>query len=157
MSLPGIKDFIPFASNPADSPDQFGAWKNLGGKTLEEVCEMMLAEPHAYQEDFMWMGAGAFRFYFPAIDRYLRSDLSPAVEFVGTEAWILSACIKMHFDCHEDMSGLHNQIISLCDYVCAHPAHFDSDIERQNEISARWAELRTQVVDDARGIRRPRE
>ena len=130
------------------------AWKNFGGKTLDEACAMMQEEPGIYQEDFMWMGGPAFKFYFPAIDGYLRG-LPVATEDDWTQAWILSACIEMHFDCHEDMGGLHEQIISLCDYVCAHPTHFDYKLERQEEIGARWAELRKQVADDLRGIRRP--
>jgi hypothetical protein len=151
MPLPGIKDFIPYASNPADSPDQFCAWKNLGGKTLEEVCEMMLSNPLTYQEDFMWMGAPAFKFYFPAIDRYLRS-LPVATEDDSTEARILSACIQMHFDCHEDMRGIHEQVISLCDYVTSHSENMDFDGARREEIRVRWSGLRQRVLDDSHGI-----
>ncbi len=131
------------------------AWQRFGGKTLDEACELLLSYPIRYDEDFMWMGAPAFKFYFPVIDRYLRS-IPVAIQFTLDAAWLLSACIQMHFDCHKDMSGLHEPIISLCDYVCAHPTHFDENLERQQEITARWADLRRQVLDNSHGIRRPR-
>ncbi len=136
-------------------PDIKWAWKNFNGKTLEEACEMMASEPDVYSEDFMWMGGPAFKFYFPAFDRYLRS-LPVAMEFANTSGCYIGACIQTHFDRHQDMSGVHDQIISLCDYVCAHPTHFDEDLEEQQEITARWADLRQQVLDDSHGIRRPR-
>lgn len=33
-----------------------------------------------HQEDFMWMPADGFRYYYPVLDRYLRS-VGPATEW----------------------------------------------------------------------------
>ena len=162
--IPTWRDFFPgfTHSDSVEPPDLSNAqldmrcaWEGFGGKTLDEACAMMREHPSAYEEDFMWMGGPAFKFYFPAFDNYLRS-LPVATEVDWTKAFLLAACIQTHFDYHEDMSGLHEQIISLCDYVCAHLTRFDSELELQEEIGARWADLRQQVADDARGIRRTR-
>jgi len=63
----------------------------------------------------------------------------------------------MHFDCHENMAGLHEPILALCDYVCAHLSHFDCWEADQQEIRAAWADLRQQAANDACGVRRPRK
>jgi hypothetical protein len=148
MSLPTRDDF-------GGGLDAASAWEDFGGKSLEEAYEHFCAVPESRQEDFMWMGERAFRFYYPVIDRYLCS-LDPLSEDDWSRpAWILATCIQMHFDCHEDMSGLHESILSLCDYVAAHLDHYSLNSSEQAEIAGAWSDLRAQVADDARGVRRP--
>jgi hypothetical protein len=150
MSLPTRADF------GGDHPDILCAWREFGGKSLEEAYAHFCSAPESRQEDFMWMGEGAFRFYYPVIDRYLRS-LGP----IGDDddwrrpAWILASCIGMHFECHENMSGLHEPIISLCDHVCAHLDHYSQDESEREEIRGAWTELRAQVANDSTGTCKP--
>jgi hypothetical protein len=147
MSLPGRDAFIATGADPAD-PDRENAWQNFGGKTIEEALELFSSVPYSYAEDFMWMDAEAFRFYFPVIDRYLRGLPPIHPDSFGTGAWIIAASIQMHFDCEEDMTGLHEPIIALCDYVCANLDCFDEERARQEEIRSAWSELRQRVLEN---------
>ena len=153
--LPSLKDFVPWAADPRDAPDAFDAWKRFGGKTVKDVGDSFC--PDFDLEPFMWMGERAFKFYFPVIDFYLRSGGPLEDDYLRQPAEFAANCIQMHFDCHEDMTGLHEPILSLCDHVAAHPNHYSLKPYEQSEIAAAWSDLRAQVSDDARGIRRPRK
>ena len=147
MPLPTREDF-------GGGPDAESAWEDFGGKTVDEVYDLFCPDFHL--EHFMWMGEIAFKFYFPVIARWVHGlrpveedDFRPSVDLLGH-------CIQMHFDCHEDMTGMHDRIISLCDHVCARLDHYTHDENERDEIRATWTDLRRQVADDAIGIRRPR-
>lgn len=49
---------------------------NILGKTLEQAEELFWDNALLYQEDLMFMGPVAFRFYVPAYVNYLRSEAS---------------------------------------------------------------------------------
>jgi len=158
MSLPTRDDFgAGFDEHFGRRLDEDSAWKEFGGKSLEEAYAHFCADPENRQEDFMWMGERAFRFYYPVVDRYLRNVGLPEDEWDCRPARILAKDIQMHFDCHEDMSGLHESILSLCDFVAAHLDHYSLNPNDQAEIAAAWCDLRAQVADDARGVQRPRQ
>jgi hypothetical protein len=150
MSLPTREDF------GGDHPDIRWAWQEFGGKSLEEAYAHFCDDADNRQEQFMWMGERAFRFYYPVIDRYLRNVKPDREDYERTPAWILAQCVQTHFDQHEDMSGLHDSIISLCHYVCAHLDHYSGSDSQREEIRLAWTDLREQVANDAIGIRRPR-
>ena len=150
MSLPSREDF------GGDHPDIEWAWRECGGKSLEEAYEYFREAPDSLQESFMWMEERAFRFYYPTVDRYLRNVSPPEEEWDCWPAGILAKCIQTHFDCHQDMTGLHQSILSLCDFVCSNLNHFSLEDSEQTEIREAWSDLRKQVADDALGIRRPR-
>jgi hypothetical protein len=151
MSLPTRDDF-------GGGPDAETAWEHFGGKDLEDACAIFASCPEIYTDDVMWMGERAFKFYFPIVDRYLRaqSPLQAEDDPPMMSAEFIGYCIQFHFDCHEDMSGLHAQIIDLCDYVNSHLDHYVLELEKQEKAHTRWADLRQQVVDDVNGIKRPR-
>ncbi len=59
--------------------DEEWAVKHLLGKSLDDLTALFLTDENAafqYQEDFMFMGAAAFRYYFPAYLEYFRSGRS---------------------------------------------------------------------------------
>jgi hypothetical protein len=59
--------------------DEEWAVRHLLGKSLADLTALFLADENAafqYQEDFMFMGAAAFRYYFPAYLAYFRSARS---------------------------------------------------------------------------------
>ena len=59
--------------------DEEWAVTHLLGKSLADLTALFLTDENAafqYQEDFMFMGAAAFRYYFPAYLAYLRSERS---------------------------------------------------------------------------------
>ena len=67
---------VPTASdiNIYDSLDERAACEHFLGKDLEEAEAMFRANALYYQEDLMWMGPVAFRYYVPAFIRYIHSD-----------------------------------------------------------------------------------
>ncbi len=150
MSVPTKEEFfapLSIAGEDNFSPDMQWAWKNFGGKTLDEAYAFFSAHPDEAQEDFMWMPEGAFRYYFPVVDRYVRSLERPPEWEWFLPLQLLPACLQMHIDGHEDLSGLHEPILALCDYVCTHLVHFAADPAEQDEIGRRWTELRTRAME----------
>lgn len=71
MSLPTKEEI-----NVHNSLDERKACEHFLGKTLEEAKTMFHEMPLNYQEDLMWMGPVAFRFYVPAYIHYLQSPKS---------------------------------------------------------------------------------
>jgi hypothetical protein len=59
--------------NVFDSLDERSAVKNFLGKDLEQAQSLFGQNFLRYQEDLMWMGPLAFRFYVPAAINYLLS------------------------------------------------------------------------------------
>src|SRR4051812_20887734 len=66
----------------------------FNGMTLDEAYAYFCQAPQGREEDFMWMPEGGFRYYYPVIDRYLRS-LEPITDEweMFRPAWILAHCI----------------------------------------------------------------
>jgi hypothetical protein len=94
--LPGLSDFDPIGGDL----DALHSWKHFGGLNLDQAHRLFLENPLYYQEDFMFMGPGAFDYYFPVIDRYLR-DFRSAVEDDDDDdgcAWILGAAMVSHLE-----------------------------------------------------------
>jgi len=48
------------------------AWKNIGGRTVDEVFSIFCKHPLHYAEDFVHMGDIPFTYYFPVIDKFAR-------------------------------------------------------------------------------------
>jgi hypothetical protein len=62
--------------NVYDSLDERSACETFLGKTLDEAEGLFQESFFQAQEDLMWMGPVAFRFYAPAAIRYLQSEKS---------------------------------------------------------------------------------
>ncbi|HXE42977.1 MAG TPA: hypothetical protein VN516_08125 [Candidatus Baltobacteraceae bacterium] len=62
--------------NVHNSLDERRACENFLGKTLDEAEGLFRENFMWFQEDLMWMGPVAFRFYVPAAIRYLQSEHS---------------------------------------------------------------------------------
>lgn len=62
--------------NIYDSLDERMACEHFLGKDLAQAEAMFRENPLCYQEDLMWMGPVAFRYYLPAFVCYLRSEYS---------------------------------------------------------------------------------
>ncbi len=132
---------IPTASdiNVHDSLDERSACKHFLGKNLEQAEELFRRNALYYQEDLMWMGPVAFRFYVPAFIQYIRSDYSqgdadaincfhglirfwtdhyrfevmPVVELLASAfSYVLSDYEK--FNVSKVYGDLHEQIAVLC-------------------------------------------
>ncbi len=69
MSLPTHQEI-----NVSDSLDERSACKHFPGKNLAEAEALFRQNALFYQEDLMWMGPIAFRYYVTAASRYLESE-----------------------------------------------------------------------------------
>jgi hypothetical protein len=70
--VPTERDFLDPRSQ---DPDERNALRNFLGKTSEQAAEMFRERFILYQEDLLWMGPNAFRYYLP-----------PALEYVCSPA-----------------------------------------------------------------------
>lgn len=68
MSLPSREDI-----NVYDSLDERAACKLFLGKSLDDAYALFHENWCSHQEDLMWMGPKAFRFYLPAAIRHIQS------------------------------------------------------------------------------------
>ena len=137
--------------------DGESAWRDFGGKTLEEAHSFFAEVPESYQEAFMWMEAPAFVFYFPVLDEYLRG-INATRKYDFNSAWILAKDIEMHFDCGHELADIPVRVIALCDFVCRHidwyvcPEDPDADQEKEKILEA-YTELRAKAVAHRNGVR----
>lgn len=136
--LPTKYDFVPTAENL----DELCAWEHFGGLTLEEAKTLFEENPLYYQEDFMFMGANAFLFYFPVLDQFLRS--APDVEDDDDhEAWIISQCIRQQFlpETLEQLQSLLPAVRSLADFVRSNLRRFGHDKKSRRRVRKAWGGL----------------
>lgn len=138
-TLPGEHDFSPFGDLDSQS-----AWKHFGRLTLVQANEKFRENPLYYQEDFMFMGGGAFAYYFPVIDRYIRDALD-SIEYVSNELLILAHCIRFQFEV-DDISKVRHiigDVLSLSAFVISNIRRFGLDEVEAERVLVAWEELST--------------
>ena len=81
--------------NVFDSLDERCAVENFLGKDLEQAQALFRENFLYYQEDLMWMGPIAFRFYVPAAINYL---LSKDADYDADAASSFCGLIEFHLD-----------------------------------------------------------
>ena len=79
MRLPTAREINPI---PTDL-DGKCAEKHFLGKTLDEAETLFREASIIYQEDLMFMGAPAFRFYVQAAISYIQSEANLLLEVAG--------------------------------------------------------------------------
>ncbi|MBI5801350.1 MAG: hypothetical protein HZA92_11605 [Verrucomicrobia bacterium] len=139
-ALPTEKDFDPWNG----CLDAQHAWKQFGGLDLEQAHEKLCENPLNYQEDFMFMGPKAFKFYFPVVDRFLRREREPW-EFDDSQAWILGKAMRLQLERRND-DELLKSIGDLCQHVRTHLSKYATDENEQAEIGAAWLEVESQLA-----------
>ena len=137
--LPGEKDFDPWGG----CLDAQSAWKNFGGLTLADAYAKFCDRPEIYQEDFMFMGCGAFHYYFPALEAYLRGITSSG-DGDDCEAPIIGAAIEAQFDWRGAIisAPLRDRIAALCSFVLSHVERFASSEADRRRIIESWSKLK---------------
>lgn len=114
MRLPTASEINPIP----DFLDGQCAVKHFLGKSLEEAEALFRENALYYQEDLMFMGAKAFRFYVHAYIGYIRSeaaqDDSDAVNcFVGLlQFWL-------EFE-PEELAAVAKDLSAACEYIAEH-------------------------------------
>lgn len=123
------------------------AWCNFGGLSLDAAYQKFLERPEIYQEDFMWMFSRAFEYYYPVVDRYLRTACVSDERYRrddGCQAWILGCCLESQFhwaDGSRPPDYVVAEIRSLAQFVRQHLSRFSVDRSEQERIDACWDRL----------------
>ena len=147
MTIPQITDFTE-VTPPEEDLDGFYAWKHFGGLDLTDAYVKFCSNAVYYQEDFMFMGARAFLFYFPVIDRYIREVEGPDNGF-DEEAWILGCVIQIQFERDaKTLAPIRDHAARLCAFVLHGLSQLPegSTFRPVQEIVDAWLEARAAVT-----------
>jgi hypothetical protein len=110
MALPTASEI-----NVFDSLDERCACEHFQGKTLQQAEAMFRDNAMRYQEDLMWMGPIAFRYYLPAFISYIQSssargDADAINCFHGLVHWWIQHN-------RSDLSPVREAVESACRYI----------------------------------------
>ncbi len=125
--------------NPYDDLDGRVACEHFCGKSLEEAEAMFRENSIYYQSDLMWMGTAAFRFYLPAVVRFVRHETADISDFVAHFARTLEFRLE-----HEpqELAPVATQLAELCDYIIEHWSRFEAGSEPYGDVGVRYMSLR---------------
>jgi hypothetical protein len=126
--------------NPWDSLDGETACKNFLGKTLDEAEALFRENSLLYQEDLLWMGPIAFRYYVAAAMRYIQSEGSLGdPDFISCFVGILELRQQQE---PAELAPISEQLIAICDYIMEHFDKFDMQGEIYGDVAARVKSVR---------------
>ena len=134
MTLPTAKEI-----NPYDDLDGQVACKNFLGKSLDEAEALFRENSTCYQEDLMWMGPVAFRFYVPALIHYIQSESATGdSDIINCFAGLLEFRLE-----HEaaELVPIAEQLASVCSYVVQYYNRFDLTPEIYGDLRPRFQAL----------------
>jgi hypothetical protein len=124
--------------------------------SCDEAYLRFIEDPLRYQEDFMFMGGGAFLYYFPVLERYLRAyrvgvgpgdenESCAAVIAGGVSVQLLAAGTSGALD------PLIERIRGLAEEVRAHADLLAADLEERGRIDSCWQILQIQLPRSSGG------
>jgi hypothetical protein len=135
MTLPTASDL-----NVHDTLDERHACNAFLGKSVEEAEELFRENALFYQEDLMWMGPVAFRFYVESIIRYLESNMATDdADAISCFARVLEFRLE---DDPTQFVPIAGRIASICNYITEHTERFSLSEETYGDIRARFRTLR---------------
>ena len=124
---------------PHDDLDGRVACEHFLGKSLEEAEALFRESPIYYQSDLMWMGPVAFRYYLPAVVRFVRSEAATDdSDFIAHFASTLESRLE-----HEpqELQPVAEQLVTLCGYIVEHWSRFESGAEAYADVHTRYQTL----------------
>ena len=134
MTLPTRQDI-----NIHDSLEERSACEHFLGKSLEQAEELFRENSLYYQEDLMFMGAPAFRFYVQAAISYIHSDAAAGdSDIISCFASILEQ--RLEFEAQELVS-VAPQLGSVCRYIIEHYDRFALTPEIYCDLRPRYQAL----------------
>ena len=136
MKLPTKKEI-----NVFDTLDERVACDHFYKKTLAEAEALFRENSLYYQEDLLWMGIKAFKFYLPSVINYLQSEyaakdsdlinfLHEIIDFRSSEAGFSEAL---------------DSVNSLIDYVLANYEKFEVDSAIYGNLHDKYQDLQNQL------------
>lgn len=143
MTLPTRQDI-----NVHDSLDERAACDHFLGKTIAEAEALFRENSLKYQEDLMFMGARAFRFYVDALISYIQSDYAAGdSDIINCFAGILEFRLEHYAD---GLRSVAEKLAAACRYVVDHYDRFDLTPDICGDLRRRFEALRQAFL---RGIR----
>ena len=134
MTLPTRQDI-----NVHDSLDERSACEHFLGKSLEEAAALFHENSLYYQEDLMFMGASAFRFYVQAAISYIQSDASTDdSDIINCFGSILEHRLEHEAD---ELRPVAERLASACGYIIEHYDRFDVTPDVYGDIRPRFQAL----------------
>lgn len=130
--------------------DAQGAWRDFGGKTLDEAYELFSSNPLFYQERFMFMGSRAFEYYFPVIDRHLRGA-DAEEEWDDQQVDIIGSGITMQLDSQDARlsAGILDELRALTAFVFDNMRRFSASEKDQRRFTRTWSAVREKLASGA--------
>ena len=125
--------------NVHDSLDERTACEHFLGKSLEEAEALFRENSLKYQEDLMFMGASAFRFYVQAAINYIQSDQATEdLDMIRCFARILE--LRWEFEV-EALVPIAPQLASVCRYIAEHHDRFTLQPDIDGDLRPRFRAL----------------
>jgi hypothetical protein len=135
MAVPSRNDI-----NVHDSLDERSACEHFLGKTIEQAEALFRENFLFYQEDLMWMGPAAFRYYIQAAINYIQSEAS-----TGDSAIVNCLTSLLEFRLEQESSELEpvaEKLAALCGYILDHYRRFDLAPDLYPNVQPRLCMLR---------------
>src|SRR5580765_4916675 len=131
MTLPTCQDI-----NVHDSLDERTACEHFLGKSLAEAEALFREASITYQEDLMFMGASAFRFYVQAAISYIQSDSATGdSDIISCFASILEHRLEHEAD---ELRPVADRLASICGYIFDHYDRFCLTLEIYGDVRPRF-------------------
>src|SRR5258706_7209530 len=143
MALPTRQDI-----NVHDSLDERSACEHFLGKSLQQAEALFRQNSLYYQEDLMFMGASAFRFYVQAAISYIRSEASDGdSDIISCISSILEH--RLEFEAKE-LVLVAPKLASVCRYILEHYDRFHLTPEINGDLQTRFLALEQTFLSQIR-------
>ena len=140
MRLPTAREINPVP----EFLDGQSAERHFLGKTLDEAEALFRENSLYYQENLMFMGVVAFRFYVRAAIRYLESDAAQGdADMVNCFASLLEYRIGYE---RQELRAIAAELVESCAYVISNFEKFDVDADIYGNLRARFEKLAGEFV-----------
>jgi hypothetical protein len=125
--------------NVYNTLDERSACEHFLGKNLEEAELLFRENSPYYQEDLMWMGPAAFRYYVEAAIRYIQSDNAENdSEMIDSFAGILEFRLRNESN---ELLPVAERLAIACTYVLESWNRFDISSAIYGDLSSRYTAL----------------
>ena|ERR1041385_7054095 len=125
--------------NVHDSLDERSACQTFLGKTLAEAEALFRENWLHYQEDLMWMGPVAFRFYVFAFVRYLKSpEADRNADAINGFANLLE--FRQQYE-PQELRPIASELIAACRYILDTYERFEVDPDFYGDLLSRYQQL----------------
>jgi len=141
MTLPTAKEI-----NPYGDLDGQCAEKHFLGKTMEEAESLFRKASLTYQEDLMFMGPVAFRFYVRAAINYIESESARGdSDMINCFFGILKSRLKNNA---KEIAPITTTLAAICSYIVTHYDKFDLTESVYGDLRPRFAALRSTLLGE---------